>query len=76
MPPRPDRLPLRTAGSSWSLQCARSTTEATLLQGPILTITLSSPLQDIVRVRIEHFMGGLLRGPGFPLFSRPTRRPR
>ena len=40
------------------------------LMGPILTITLSSPLQDIVRVRIEHFTGGLLRGPQVPLVPR------
>ena len=37
------------------------------LQGPLLTITLSSPLPDIVRVRIEHFTGGLARGPQIPL---------
>ncbi|MGA7881195.1 MAG: TIM-barrel domain-containing protein, partial [Terrimicrobiaceae bacterium] len=37
------------------------------LQGPILTIILSSPLPDIVRVRIEHFTGGPLRGPQVPL---------
>ena len=37
------------------------------LMGPILTITLSSPLHDIIRVRIEHFTGGLLRGPQIPL---------
>ena len=37
------------------------------LQGPLLTVTLSSPLPDIVRVRIEHFTGGLSRGPQIPL---------
>jgi alpha-D-xyloside xylohydrolase len=37
------------------------------LQGPILTVTLSSPLPDIVRVRIEHFTGGRIRGPEIPL---------
>jgi len=37
------------------------------LQGPLLTVTLSSPLPDIVRVRIEHFTGGLARGPHIPL---------
>jgi alpha-D-xyloside xylohydrolase len=36
------------------------------LQGPVLTITLSSPLPDIVRIRIEHFTGGLARGPQIP----------
>ena len=37
------------------------------LQGPLLTVTLSAPLPDIVRVRIEHFTGGLARGPQIPL---------
>ena len=39
------------------------------LQGPLLTITLSAPLPDIVRVRIEHFTGGLTRGPEIPVLS-------
>jgi alpha-D-xyloside xylohydrolase len=37
------------------------------LQGPLLTIRLSSPLEGVVRVRIEHFSGGLDRGPRIPL---------
>jgi alpha-D-xyloside xylohydrolase len=39
------------------------------LQGPLLTVTLSSPLPDVVRVRIEHFTGGVARGPEIPLTS-------
>lgn len=37
------------------------------LQGPLLTIRLSSPMADIVRVRIEHFTGGVVCGPQVPL---------
>jgi alpha-D-xyloside xylohydrolase len=37
------------------------------LLGPLLTITLSSPMPDIVRVRIEHFAGRLAGGPQIPL---------
>ncbi len=37
------------------------------LQGPLLTITLSAPMPDVVRVRIEHFAGRLSRGPQIPL---------
>ncbi|HET7237486.1 MAG TPA: hypothetical protein VFI76_00555, partial [Terrimicrobiaceae bacterium] len=40
------------------------------LQGPLLTITLSSPMAGIVRVRIEHFAGGLRRGPQIPLVAQ------
>ena len=41
------------------------------LQGPLLTITLSAAWPDILRVRIEHFMGGLVRGPQIPLAPAP-----
>lgn len=37
------------------------------LQGPLLTIRLSSPLENVIRVRIEHFSGGTNRGPRLPL---------
>lgn len=37
------------------------------LQGPLLTVTLSSPLPDVVRVRIEHFLGRPEQGPEIPL---------
>jgi len=37
------------------------------LQGPLLTVTLSSPMADIVRVRIEHFTGAQPRGPFIPV---------
>lgn len=37
------------------------------LQGPLLTVTISSPLPDVARVRIEHFAGGIERGPEIPL---------
>lgn len=42
------------------------------LQGPLLTITLSSPLAGVVRVRIEHFTGGLRRMPAIPLQAPET----
>ncbi len=37
------------------------------LQGPLLTVAFSSPMPDIIRVRIEHFKGALARGPHIPL---------
>ena len=39
-------------------------------QGPLLTVTLSSPLPDIVRVRIEHYTGQLVCGPQIPLMPQ------
>ena len=41
------------------------------LQGPLFTIRLSSPLPDVVRVRIEHFAGAPARGPRVPLQAQP-----
>lgn len=37
------------------------------LGGPMLTWTLSSPLEGVVRVRIEHYSGGPNHRPGIPL---------
>ena len=45
------------------------------LQGPLLTVTLSSPMRDVIRVRIEHFAGGLSRGPQIPIFPRGNMSP-
>lgn len=35
------------------------------LGGPVLTVRLSSPMQDVIRVKITHFEGGIDRGPHF-----------
>jgi alpha-D-xyloside xylohydrolase len=45
------------------------------LQGPLLTVTLSSPMRDVIRVRIEHFAGGLARGPHIPISPRGNVSP-
>jgi len=45
------------------------------LQGPLLTIRLSSPMPDVIRVRISHFEGGLGRWPEFELFEDPGTSP-
>jgi alpha-D-xyloside xylohydrolase len=37
------------------------------LQGPLLTVTLSAPAPDVIHVRIEHFTGGIARGPQIPI---------
>src|SRR5690554_6900006 len=40
------------------------------LNRPVLTVTLSSPLEGVVRVRIERHQGGH-RSPGFALNAQP-----
>ena len=42
------------------------------LTGPLLTIRLSSPLADVIRVRIEHYTGGADRSPQIPLQDHPA----
>src|SRR5664279_4146918 len=42
------------------------------LQGPLLTIRFSSPMAGVIKVRIEHFVGGLARGPHIPLEKMPA----
>jgi alpha-D-xyloside xylohydrolase len=39
------------------------------LQGPLLTLRLSSPLAGVIKVRIEHFTGKRDAGPHIPLQS-------
>jgi alpha-D-xyloside xylohydrolase len=41
----------------------------------LLTVRYSSPMKNIIRVRISHFEGGLDRGPGFTLFEDPLYQP-
>ena len=37
------------------------------LGGPLLTIRLGSPMEDVIQVRIEHFSGTAGRNPRIPL---------
>jgi alpha-D-xyloside xylohydrolase len=45
------------------------------LNTPQLTLTLSSPLEDVIRVHICHFKGGQKRGPDFELNHVDGLRP-
>ena len=44
------------------------------LQGPLFTITIDSPMTDVIRVRIEHYTGAAEKGPHIPLF--PEKKPK
>ena len=44
------------------------------LQGPLLTIRIDSPMTDVIRVRIEHFIGAADPGPHIPIF--PEKKPK
>ncbi|GAB3892679.1 alpha-xylosidase [Kibdelosporangium lantanae] len=38
-----------------------------LLKGPLVTLNLSAPMADVIRVRITHFDGGVDHGPHFEI---------
>jgi alpha-D-xyloside xylohydrolase len=39
------------------------------LEGPVLTLDLSSPMPDVIRVTLQHYTGADPAGPEFPLFG-------
>lgn len=41
------------------------------LSGPLLTVDLSSPLPDVIRVKVTHFEGALEKGPQFEVTENP-----
>lgn len=43
------------------------------LSGPVLTVRLSSPLEDVIRVRVEHFQGSRDLGPHFEVAESGTQ---
>ncbi|OIR01839.1 alpha-xylosidase [mine drainage metagenome] len=42
------------------------------LAGPVLTVTLSSPLEGVIKVRIEHYSSQAGRRPTIPLEANPA----
>src|SRR3954453_23788595 len=45
------------------------------LQGPLLKIVLSSPMAEVIKVRLEHYSGGHERGPSIPVFPDQSFTP-
>jgi alpha-D-xyloside xylohydrolase len=39
------------------------------LQGPLLTVTYSSPLAGVIKVRVEHYTGATDKGPHLPIIE-------
>lgn len=42
-------------------------TRGDTLQGPLLTVKLTSPMEGVIKVSVQHFSGGVERGPLIPL---------
>jgi alpha-D-xyloside xylohydrolase len=40
------------------------------LKGPVVTVTLSSPAPEVVRVRVQHYAGEAQTGPRFPVLAQ------
>jgi len=45
--------------------CRRIDSRGATLDGPLITIRFSTPLQDVIRVQISHFQGQRRKGPEF-----------
>ncbi|GAA3340839.1 hypothetical protein GCM10020358_29890 [Amorphoplanes nipponensis] len=45
------------------------------LDAPIITVTLSAPRPDVIRVSISHFAGAVPRTPDFEILADPDFRP-
>jgi alpha-D-xyloside xylohydrolase len=41
------------------------------LTGPVVTVTLSAPAPDVIRVRVTHFAGAAPELPAFPILAQP-----
>ena len=46
------------------------------LNSPLLTFTFSSPMDDVIRVQVCHFAGGLAKGPEFKINEDSAHRAR
>lgn len=46
---------------------SRITKRGDTLNRPVITVTYSSPMPDVIRVRIDHHQGGVAAGPSFAL---------
>jgi alpha-D-xyloside xylohydrolase len=71
------RMDLLPDGIQAVVATRRITSRGDTLQGPLLTWTLSSPREGIIKVRIEHFQGPGLAGPKpcFPIEPEPGYSP-
>jgi len=60
---------VKLANSSVSVYaaCKQVLHRGDTLNSPLLTFTFSSPMDNIIRVQVCHFAGGLARGPEFAI---------
>ena len=52
--------------------CRPTASRGDMLDGPMLTVTLSSPCPDVIRVKVEHFRGRQDRNPRFGVKEAPV----
>ncbi|MBQ3477369.1 MAG: alpha-xylosidase, partial [Clostridia bacterium] len=44
-----------------------------VMNHPALTVTFTAPMEDVIRVKVEHWRGVVDRGPHFELHESPVR---
>src|SRR5579871_5839792 len=51
------------------------TNRGATLTGPLLTVTLSAPIEGVIRVSVVHLAGQVDRGPNFEVLEDPSHTP-
>jgi len=46
-----------------------------VMNHPALTVTFTAPMEDVIRVKVEHWRGAADHGPSFELDERPVKPP-
>ncbi|PTM59507.1 alpha-xylosidase [Desmospora activa] len=54
------------------LPCKQIQHRGDTLDGPLLTVRLTSPRPNVIRVQVWHYKGGVRRQPSFPLIDTKT----
>ena len=53
--------------------CAPVAGRGDVMNHATLTVTFTAPMEDVIRVCVEHHRGGARRGPEFELFENPVK---
>ena len=49
--------------------CNKINTRGDTLGGPVITYKISSPMENVIRVRAYHYMGKQKKGPSFDIYE-------
>ena len=55
--------------------CNKINTRGDTLGGPVITYKISSPMENIIRIRAYHYMGKENKGPSFEIYEDKNVKP-